>query len=54
MLIARGKITREMISLHSGWWHSGFYVFCGKRIPPKKETAMENLARYIIRAHERS
>jgi hypothetical protein len=30
--------------------HSGFHVFCGKRVLPKEETALENLARYIIRA----
>jgi hypothetical protein len=34
----------------SGWRHSGFNVFCGNRISPKDDTAMENLARYIIRA----
>lgn len=34
----------------STWRHSGFNVFCGNRILPKDETAMENLARYIIRA----
>jgi hypothetical protein len=28
----------------------GFNVFCGPRIHPRKEDAMENLARYIIRA----
>ncbi|MFH2076967.1 MAG: transposase [Pseudomonadota bacterium] len=28
----------------------GFHVFCGNRISPDDETAMENLARYIIRA----
>ena len=39
-----------MIALLSGWRHSGFHVFCGKRILPKEETALENLARYIIRA----
>jgi Putative transposase len=50
MLIAKGKITREMIALLSGWRHSGFHVFCGKRILPKEETALENLSRYIIRA----
>jgi hypothetical protein len=33
----------------SSWRHSGFNVFCGKRISPKDDTAMENLARYIIR-----
>jgi hypothetical protein len=32
------------------WRHSGFNVFCGKRIYSGDETAMENLARYIIRA----
>jgi len=32
----------------STWRHSGFHVFCGNRIPPDEETAMENLARYII------
>jgi hypothetical protein len=50
MLITKGKITREMIALLSGWRHSGFHVFCGKRILPKEETALENLARYVIRA----
>ncbi|MBI4632450.1 MAG: transposase [Deltaproteobacteria bacterium] len=29
---------------------SSFHVFCGNRIQPKEETAVENLARYIIRA----
>jgi hypothetical protein len=32
------------------WRHSGFNVFCGKRIYLADETAMENPARYIIRA----
>jgi len=50
MLIAKGKVTREMLTLLSGWRHSGFHVFCGKRILPKEATALENLARYIIRA----
>jgi hypothetical protein len=34
----------------STWRHSGFNVFCGNRISPDDGTAMENLARYIIRA----
>ena len=50
MFIAKGKITREMIALLSGWRHSSFHVFCGKRIFPKDQTSLENLARYIIRA----
>jgi len=32
------------------WRHSGFNVFCGPRIHPREEDAMENLARSIIRA----
>jgi hypothetical protein len=32
------------------WRHSGFNVFCGSRIQPGDEKAMENLARTIIRA----
>jgi hypothetical protein len=39
-----------MIRMLSSWRHSGFHVFCGNRISPQDETAMENLARYIIRA----
>ncbi len=34
----------------SAWQHSGFNVFCGNRLSPTDDTAMENLARYIIRA----
>jgi hypothetical protein len=50
MLLAKGKITQEMIAMLSKWRHSGFHVFCGNRISPSDDTAMENLARYIIRA----
>jgi hypothetical protein len=50
MLIARGKISREMIAMLSTWRHSGFNVFCGNRIQPKEKEVMETLARYIIRA----
>jgi hypothetical protein len=50
MLFAKGKITRELIAMHSSWKHSGFNAFCGNRISPSDDTAMENLARYIIRA----
>jgi hypothetical protein len=50
MLLAKGKITCELIAMHSSWKHSGFHVFCGNRISPSDDTAMENLARYIIRA----
>jgi hypothetical protein len=50
MLLNKGKITQEMIAMLSTWRHSGFNVFCGNRISPNDDTAMENLARYIIRA----
>ncbi len=50
MLLAKGKITQEMIAMLSTWRHSGFHVFCGSRISPNDDTAMENPARYIIRA----
>jgi hypothetical protein len=33
-----------------GLRHSGLNVYCGQRIQPGTEEAMENLARYIIRA----
>jgi hypothetical protein len=50
MLLKKGRITKEMIAMLSTWRHSAFHVFCGNRISPDEETAMENLARYIIRA----
>jgi hypothetical protein len=50
MLLNKGKITQEMMRTLSGWKHTGFNVFCGNRISPTDETAMETLARYIIRA----
>jgi hypothetical protein len=50
MLLSRGKIIEEMVRMLSGWKHTGFNVFCGNRISPTDDTAMENLARYIIRA----
>ena len=50
MLLAKGKITQDMITLLDKWRHTGFNVFAGPRILPRNETSMENLARYIIRA----
>jgi len=50
MLLSEGKITEEMIAMLSKWRHSGFHVVCGNRISPHDESAIENLARYIIRA----
>jgi hypothetical protein len=50
MLLAKGRITKDLIAMLSNWRHPGFQVFCGQRLFPQDETAMENLARYIIRA----
>ncbi|MBW2616563.1 MAG: transposase, partial [Deltaproteobacteria bacterium] len=50
MLISKKKITEDLVDMLMKWRHSGFNVFCGPRIQPGEEKAMENLARYIIRA----
>jgi len=50
MLLSRKKITKDLIDMMMGWRHSGFNVHCGPRIQPGDGQAMENLARYIIRA----
>ena len=50
MLLAKGKITQDMIALLDKWRHSGFNVFFGPRILPRQDESMENLARYIVRA----
>ena len=50
MLLSKGKITQDLVNMLMSWRHSGFNLFCGPRIQPGEEEAMENLARYIIRA----
>ena len=50
MLMSKGLITQRVIELISSWRHSGFGVYCGKRINPKEARSTENMARYIIRA----
>ena len=50
MLLPKGKITQDLINILLSWRHSRFNVFCGPRIYPRDERAMENLACYIIRA----
>ena len=50
MLLSKSKITEDLVDMLMKWRHSGFNVFCGSRIQPGHEEAMENLARYIIRA----
>ena len=47
MLLSKGKITEDLVDMLMKWRHSGFNVFCGPRIQPADEKAMENLARYI-------
>jgi hypothetical protein len=50
MLLGKGKISPDVISLMDKWRHTGFNVFSGPRILPWQKRSMENLARYIIRA----
>jgi hypothetical protein len=50
ILLSKGRITEDLVDMLMKWRHSGFNVFCGSRIQPGEEEAMENLARYIIRA----
>jgi hypothetical protein len=50
MLLKKGKMTEEVAKLILSWRHSGFNVHCGPRIQPGDEDAMDNIARYIIRA----
>ncbi|MGC1402546.1 MAG: hypothetical protein WA974_06425 [Thermodesulfobacteriota bacterium] len=50
LLISKGKITPDHINLLKSWRQSGFQVFCGPRIHHREKEAMENLARYTIRA----
>jgi len=50
MLLNKGKIMPDMITLMDKWRHTGFNVFAGPRILPRYEKSIENLARYIIRA----
>jgi len=50
MLLKKNLITQRIIDLILSWRHTGFGVYCGKRIYPKDKRSTENLARYIIRA----
>jgi hypothetical protein len=50
MLLSKDKITEDLVNMLLSWRHSGFNVYCGPRIQPGDEQAMENIARYIIRA----
>lgn len=50
LLVSKGRITEATVAMMASWRHSGFNVHCGPRILPHQADAMENLARYIIRA----
>ena len=50
MLLKKGLITERVMDLILSWRHTGFGVYCGKRINPIDAKSTENLARYIIRA----
>jgi Putative transposase len=50
MLRRKGKITEEVVDLILSWRHSGFNVHCGPRIQPGDQDALENIARYVVRA----
>jgi len=41
---------RGVVKLILSWRHSGFNVHFGPRIQPDDKEAMENLARYVVRA----
>jgi hypothetical protein len=44
VLLAKGRITKDLIAMLSNRRHSGFHVFCGQRIFPQDKKAMEDLA----------
>ena len=50
MLEKEGKINDAVIENMLSWRHTGFHVHIGGRIWPEDETALGNLAKYIVRA----
>ena len=50
MLKKEGKINDAIIENMLSWRHTGFHVHVGGRIWPEDETALGNLAKYIVRA----
>jgi hypothetical protein len=50
MLKKEEKITDVVIENMLSWHHSGFNIYCGPTIWPHDEDALENPARYIVRA----
>ena len=51
VLLSKGKITQDLVNILMSWRHSDFNVFCGTRIQPGEEEAIENLARHITGPH---
>ena len=43
MLLSKGKITPDLITLLRSWWHSGFQVYAGPRIQPGEEEGKDDL-----------
>jgi Putative transposase len=54
MLKAEGKISDAVIENMLAWRHSGFTIYCGPTIWPDTPEAIEDLARYIVRAFPRN
>jgi len=50
LLLSERKITEDLVRMLMSWRHSGFNVFSGPQIYPREGAAMDNLARYVIRA----
>lgn len=50
MLLSKGKIARDFITLLRSWRHSEFQVYAGPRMQLEQEEAIESLARYLIQA----
>ena len=50
MLKKEGKINDAVVENMLSWCHTGFHVNIGARIWPEDETALGNLAKYIVRA----
>ena len=50
MLLAKGRINKDLIAMPSNWRNSGFQALWGNRFGPEDETVMANLAWTITRA----
>jgi hypothetical protein len=50
MLKKEGKINDAVIENMRSWRHTGFHVHIGSRIWPEDENALDNLAKYVVRA----